>query len=118
MSCLLHLDAVLVEEARQRGTLLLVQGLAEDDELLEQEDPPLLHSAERTALWVRHQEGVLKQEATLSHNLPLRAEQGALTEELDLLSCRIGSEYWNFIHQTPAVGPRSSCRYIFLAQCT
>lgn len=69
-----HLDAVLVEEPRQRETLLLIKGLAEDDELLEQEHPPLHHSAERTALWVRHQKRVLKQKATLSHNLSLKQQ--------------------------------------------
>lgn len=88
VNCSFHLDAVLVEEARQRETLLLVQGLAEDDQLLKQEDPPLLHSAERTTLWVRHQKCVLKQKASLSHHLPLRQER---KQHLFLFNLRIVS---------------------------
>lgn len=67
-----HLDAVLVEEAGQGEAFLLVERLAEDHQLLKQEDSPLLHAAEVTALRVRHHEGVLQQQAALSHDLPLR----------------------------------------------
>lgn len=54
-----YLDAVLVEEAWQGETFLLVEGLAEDDHLLKEEDSPLLHPAEQTALRVQHHERVL-----------------------------------------------------------
>lgn len=72
--CLAHLDAVLVEETRQREAFLLVQRLAEDHQLLEEEDSPLFHAAEVAAVWVRHHEGVLQQQAALSHDLPLPKE--------------------------------------------
>lgn len=55
-----YLDAVLVEEAWQGEAFLLVKGLAKDDQLLKEEDSPLLHPAEQTALWVRHHERVLQ----------------------------------------------------------
>lgn len=71
-----YLDAVLVEEAWQGETLFLVEGLAEDDQLFEEEDSPLLHPAEQTALRVRHHERVLQQKASLSHDLPLERETG------------------------------------------
>jgi len=115
-----YLDAVPVEEARQGETFLLIQELAEDDHLLEEEDPPLAHPAERTALRVRHHERVLQQEAALSHDLPRR--EGAMD------TCFWGNEEGNaactmcrrsdFLHQIPEAGRRSSCRCTFLARCT
>lgn len=70
-----YLDAVFVEEAGQGEAFLLVKGLAKDDQLLKEEDSPLLHTAEQPSLWVRHQERVLQQQAALSHNLPLKMNQ-------------------------------------------
>ena len=67
-----HLDAVLVEEARQGEPFLLVEGLTEDEQLLKEEDSPLLHPAKHTALWVTHHECILQQKAALSHDLPLK----------------------------------------------
>lgn len=70
-----YLDAVLIEEAWQREPFLFVQGLTEDDKLLKQEDPPLLHPTEQTTVGVGHHECVLQQKAALSHNLPLEAKR-------------------------------------------
>lgn len=70
-----YLDAVLIEKARQGETFLLVKGLAKDNQLLKEEDSPLLHPAKHTALWVRHHECVLQQKAALSHNLALEREK-------------------------------------------
>ena len=57
---LAHLDAVLEEVAQSGVPLLLVQGLTEDDDLLEEEDPPLLHPGQEASVLVRHHEGVLQ----------------------------------------------------------
>lgn len=66
-----YLDAVLIEESRQREAFLLFEGLAEDDQLLKEEDSPLLHPAEMSAIGVGYHERVLQQKAALSNNLPL-----------------------------------------------
>lgn len=71
----LYLDAVLVEEARQTQTRLLIQGFAEDDQLLKQEHSPLLHPTEQNPLRVGHHEGVLEQQPALGCNLPLGATE-------------------------------------------
>lgn len=76
-----YLDAVLVQEAWQREALLLVEGLAKDDQLLKEEDSPLLHPAKHTTLWVRHHEGVLQQKAALSHDLPLERDKNQMELE-------------------------------------
>lgn len=70
-----YLDAVLIEEARHGEASLLVQGLAEDDQLLKEENSPLLHPTQQTPLRVGHQECVLEQEAALGHDLPLEKER-------------------------------------------
>lgn len=69
-----YLDAVFVEEAWQGEAFLLVEGLAKDDQLLKEEDSPLLHPPMQTVLWVRHHERVLQQKPALSHDLPLKRE--------------------------------------------
>lgn len=66
-----YLDAVLIEESRQREAFLLLEGLAEDDQLLKEEDSPVLHPAEMSAIWVGYHECVLQQKAALSNDLPL-----------------------------------------------
>lgn len=71
MSLFGYLDAVLIEEPWQREALLLLERLAEDEQLLKEEDSPLLHAAVKPALWVGHHERVLQQKAALSHDLPL-----------------------------------------------
>lgn len=70
-SSLQYLDAMLVEEAGHGEASLLVQGLTEDDNLLEEEDSPLLHPGQETSVRVGHQEGVLQEEPALGYNLPL-----------------------------------------------
>lgn len=62
---------MLVEEAGHGEASLLVQGLTEDDNLLEEEDSPLLHPGQETSVRVGHQEGVLQEEPALGYNLPL-----------------------------------------------
>lgn len=66
-----YLDAVLIEESCQREALLLFQRLAEDDQLLKEEDSSLLHPAVVPTIWVGHHERVLQQKAALSHKPPL-----------------------------------------------
>lgn len=41
-----YFNAVLEEVSRLGVAFLLVQGLTEDDDLFEEEDPPLLHPCE------------------------------------------------------------------------
>lgn len=66
-----YLDAVLIEESWQREAFLLFERLTEDNQLLKEEDSPLLHPTVMPAIWVRHHECVLQQKAALSHDLPL-----------------------------------------------
>ena len=51
LSCT-NLDAVLEEVARSREALLFVYGLAEDDDLLKQEESPLFHPGQKPSVLV------------------------------------------------------------------
>lgn len=66
-----YLDAVLIEKSWQREAFLLFKGFTEDDQLLKEEDSPLLHPPKMPAIWVGHHERVLQQKAALGHDLPL-----------------------------------------------
>lgn len=67
-----HLDAVLIKKTRHGETPLLIQGFAENNNLLKKEDSSLLHPAQQATIRVRHHKGVLQKESTLSHDLPLK----------------------------------------------
>lgn len=47
-----HLDAVLEEVTRSGVALFFVQGLAEDDDLLEEENSSLLHPGQKSSILV------------------------------------------------------------------
>lgn len=66
-----YLDAVLIKESWQREAFLLFKRLTEDDQLLKEEDSPLLHPTVMPAIWVGHHERVLQQKAALSHDFAL-----------------------------------------------
>lgn len=70
-SCL-HLDAGFKRVPRQREALLLVDGFAEDNQLLKQEDPPLPASGQDVVLLLAHREGVLLEQLPLGGDFPLR----------------------------------------------
>lgn len=67
-----HLDAVLEQEARRGEALLLVQRLAEDDDLLEQEHPPLSAARQEPRVLVCDQERVLQEQLALGDNFTLK----------------------------------------------
>lgn len=67
-----NLDAVFEEVARSGEALLLIQRFAENDDLLKQKHPPLLHSGQKPAILVRHHEGVLEDQSALCHNFTLK----------------------------------------------
>ena len=66
-----HLDAALKRVPGQREALLLVDWLAEDDQLLKQEDPPLPGPGQQAALLLHHGESLLLEQLTLGCDLPL-----------------------------------------------
>ena len=70
-----YLDAVLEEVAGRAVALLLVQGLAEDDDLLKEEDPPLLHPGQKAPVLVRDHERVLEEQPALGHDLTLERRE-------------------------------------------
>lgn len=70
-----HLDAVLEEVARSREALLFVYGLAENDNLLKEEDSPLLHPGQKPPILVQNHEGVLKEQSALSYNFTLKKKR-------------------------------------------
>lgn len=51
LSCT-NLYAVLKEVARSGEALLFVKGLAEDDDLLKQEDSPLFHPGQKSSILI------------------------------------------------------------------
>ena len=66
-----HLDAALKRVPGQREALLLVDWLAEDDQLLKQEDPPLPAPGQDVVLLLADGEGVLLQQLPLGGDLAL-----------------------------------------------
>lgn len=72
---MMHLDAVLEEVARSREALLFVYGLAENDNLLKEEDSPLLHPGQKSSILVWNHEGVLKEQSALSYNFTLKKKK-------------------------------------------
>lgn len=71
MDDLVNLYAVLEEIAGYRVAFLLVKGLAEDDNLLEEENTPLPHARQDAGVLVTHHEGVLEQKPALGHDFTL-----------------------------------------------
>lgn len=71
-----YLDAVLEQIAWSREALFLIQWLTEDDDLLEEEDTPLLGPGQEAGVLIRHQERVLEEEPALSYNFALKTHRG------------------------------------------
>lgn len=68
----LHLDAVFKRVPGQREALFLIDWLTEDDELLKQEDPPLLCSGREATFRLADREGILLQQLPLSRDFTLK----------------------------------------------
>lgn len=66
-----HLDAVFEGVPRHGGAFLLVEGLAENDQLLEEEDPPLSGSGRDAVFLLADKEGVLLEQLPLGGDLAL-----------------------------------------------
>ena len=66
-----NLNAALEDVARQRETFLAVDWLTENDQLLKQEDPPLLGAGQEAAVLLDNGKGVLLKELPLGCDLPL-----------------------------------------------
>lgn len=71
---LAHLDAVLERVPWQRQTFLLVDGLAENNQLLEEENPPLSGSGRDAVILLADEEGVLLEQLPLGGDLALGRE--------------------------------------------
>lgn len=69
-----HLDAVFEGVPRQGETFLLVDGLAENDQLLEEEHPPLSGSGRDGVVLLADEEGVLLEQLSLRSDLTLGQE--------------------------------------------
>lgn len=67
-----YLYTVFKGVAWQREAFFLLQRLAEDDELLKQEDPPLPGSGQETTFLLADGESILLEQFPLSCDLPLK----------------------------------------------
>lgn len=67
----MHLDAVFKDVSREGEAFLPVDGLAEDDQLLEQKDSSLLGSRQEAAVLLCNGEGVLLEQFALGRDLSL-----------------------------------------------
>lgn len=67
-----HLDAVFKSIPWQRETLFLVNWLTENNELLEQEDPPLFGSGQEAIFLLADREGILLKKLPLSCDFTLK----------------------------------------------
>lgn len=70
-----HLDAVFEGVPRQGETFLLVDGLAENDQLLEEEHPPLSGSGRDGGVLLADEEGVLLEQLSLRGDLTLGRQE-------------------------------------------
>lgn len=70
--CYSHLDAVFKSVPRQREALFLVNWLTKNDQLLKQENPPLLGSGQEAAFLLTYREGILLKQLPLSCDFPLK----------------------------------------------
>lgn len=71
-----HLDAVFEGVPRQGETFLLVDGLAENDQLLKEEHPPLSGSGRDGVVLLADEEGVLLEQLSLRRDLTLGRQEG------------------------------------------
>lgn len=70
--CYSHLDAIFKSVPWQRETFFLIDWLTEDDELLKQEDPPLLGFGQEATFLLTDREGILLEQLPLSCDFPLK----------------------------------------------
>lgn len=71
-----YLDAVLEQEPWRGEALLLVERLTENDDLLKEEDPPLLAARQEPCILLRDQERVLQEQLALGNNFTLKRGKG------------------------------------------
>ena len=105
-----HLDAVFEGVPGQGEAFLLVDGLAENDQLLEQEHPPLSGSGRDAVFLLADKEGILLEQLPLGGDLALgrqaRAMNGNSSDSTQILK---GNKKIEHSLGNPEVGPRSSC---------
>ena len=71
-----YLDTVLEQESWHGEALFFIQRLAENDDLLEAEHPPLFAARQQPRVLVRDQERVLQEQLALGHDLTLERGEG------------------------------------------
>lgn len=70
-----YLDAVLKQESRQGEALFFIKWFAENDDLLEEENPPLFAARQKARVLVCDQECVLQEQLALGNNFTLERGQ-------------------------------------------
>ena len=81
-----YLDTVLEQESWHGEALFFIQRLAENDDLLEEEHPPLFAARQQPRVLVCDQERVLKEQLALGHDLTLECGKGAEEQKKTLHS--------------------------------
>ncbi len=76
----LHLYAVFKYVSWQREAFFLINWLAEDDQLLKQEDPPLFGPGQDAAFLLADREGILLEQLPLSCDFPLKQNVNIVRE--------------------------------------
>lgn len=71
-----YLDTVLEQESWHGEALFFIQRLTENDDLLEEEHPPLFAARQQPRVLVRDQERVLQEQLALGHDLTLERGEG------------------------------------------
>ena len=71
-----YLDTALEQESWHGEALFFIQRLAENDDLLEEEHPPLSAARQQPRVRVSDQECVLQEQLALGHNLTLECGEG------------------------------------------
>lgn len=71
-----YLDTALKQEPWHGEALFFIEWFAEDDDLLEEENPPLFAARQKSCILVCDQESVLKEQLTLGDDFTLKRVEG------------------------------------------
>lgn len=112
-----YLDAVFKYVPWQQKSLFLISWLAEDDQLLEQEDTPLPCSGQEAGFLLADRESILLEQLPLSCDFPLKHHTHRQTAE-SYSQQPAKSLLGHSVPQSLGVFPHSSCHYNALAQNT
>ena len=80
-----YLDTVLEQESWHGEALFFIQRLAENDDLLEEEHPPLFAARQQPRVLVRDQERVLQEQLALGHDQSLCRGMGSIGDTFTLV---------------------------------